>query len=64
MFNTEHRLFSINLNGTDARTYATVIEPLTLEAAAVESAVVFREYNFGQGSATLKAVPVSGGSVV
>lgn len=65
MFNTEHRLFSVNLNGTDARTHATVIEPLTLQAAAaVESTVVFREYNSGRGSATLKAVPVSGGNIV
>ena len=66
VFNTEHQLFSVNLNGSDARTHATADNAggtLMLEASAVaDGAVVFREHDFAR--ATVKAVPLSGGSVV
>ena len=64
VFNTEQRLFSSSLNGTDARTHAIVNFPLTLSASGTfDNTLIYREFASGTGRATLKSITVSGGSL-
>ena len=61
-FANEHQIYSTNVDGSALSTHATVVAPLTLAAAdAIDNTLIFREYNVGTGTSTLKAIPVSGG---
>lgn len=62
-FNNEQQIFSTNVDGSGLSTHATVHFPVTLfTSAAFDGTIVYREYNADNGSATLKTVPLSGGS--
>ena len=62
-FNNERQIFSVNADGSGLSTHATVSGPFTLAPSdSFDNTLIYREYDFGTGHGTLKAVPVSGGS--
>ena len=62
-FNNEQQIFTTNFDGSGLSTHATVRFPITLAASdAFNNTLVWREYYFGSGLGTLKAIPISGGS--
>ncbi len=53
------------MDGSGFATHATVQIPFTLTASqSFDNTLVFREYNLNNGSATLKALPISGGATL
>lgn len=64
-FNNAQHIFSVNVNGSGLRTYATVLPTTTLTASdAFDNTLIYREFDLGTGRGTLRATPISGGPFV